>query len=389
MSYVKTFIDVSLIIFLGFIASYLFEKYRIPEAIILIIAGVLIGPIFNILSPGVFENLLMILSNIALVVVLFEAGLSLNLSEVLKNLWKAILSSTLYISFSIIIISFPARKLLGLPLIESLLLGSILGGVSSVVAIPLVRGITDSEDIKVIITLDSTFSDTLVIVVSLALMQFMSSNSELAFFETLHSIIGNFSIGFVIGLLSGVIWIKVLRFLKHMKFSYMLTLAFLLLLYSITEVVRGSGAIACLVVGLVLSNAGVFGEYLGMKKPFKLRHVIVYFHEEITFFVRTFFYIALGILFDIQFVGYTFFLNAVIMIICMMLARHLALLPVIRDRKERLKLSFIVPHGLAAAVIASILLQYSIPNRNLLSSLVTTEIILSNLASIFSVIMRK
>ncbi|MCD6095393.1 MAG: cation:proton antiporter, partial [Thermoprotei archaeon] len=82
MGYISAFVDVSLIIFLGFIASYLFEKHKVPEAMILIIAGILIGPVFKIISPTTFEEILSVLSNVALVVVLFEAGLSLNLSEV-------------------------------------------------------------------------------------------------------------------------------------------------------------------------------------------------------------------------------------------------------------------------------------------------------------------
>ncbi|RLF14209.1 MAG: hypothetical protein DRJ66_06470 [Thermoprotei archaeon] len=389
MGYISAFVDVSLIVFLGFIASYLFERHKVPEAVILIIAGILIGPVFKIISPTTFEELLSVLSNVALVVVLFEAGLSLNLSEVLKNVWKAMLTSALYLVLSSIIISFPARKLLGLSLIESFLPGAILGGASSVVAIPLIRGLTESDDVKAIITLDSTFSDTLVIVVSLALMQFISNGNELAFSETLHSIVSSFSIGLVFGLFSGIIWIKVLKSLKNMKFSYMLTLAFLLLLYSLVEIMRGSGAIACLMVGLLLSNAGAFSEFLGMEKPFRLRHIIVYFHEEITFFIRTFFYIALGILFDVQYISYSFLWSALVIISCMIFARYLALSPVIKSGAERLKLSFMVPHGLAAAAVASLILQYDIISKHLLSSLITTEIVLSNLMPIFSTLLRR
>ncbi|RLF19097.1 MAG: hypothetical protein DRZ82_06845 [Thermoprotei archaeon] len=388
MNYIDVFIDVSLMIFTGFIATYLFEKRGIPESVILVLAGILIGPVFGIISPRTFESLLSILSNVALLVVLFESGLSLNLFEVLKNVWKAIALSATYFISSSILISFSAYRLLELPLMESLLLGTILGGVSSVATIPLIERLASSEDVRTIISLDSTFSDVFVIIISLALLQFISTGGSLALSDTLHNIISSFSIGLVFGIVGGVIWIKVLRSLKHMKYSYMLTIAFLLLLYSLTDIVRGSGAIACLVVGLMLSNARVLAEMLRMERPFKLKHVMVYFHEEISFFIRTFFYISLGALFTVQCISYNFIMSSLMIVLCMIVSRYLSLLPIIRDSRERTRLSFIIPRGLSAAVLASYILQYDIPSKYLLSSFITTGIVLSNLISVMSALIR-
>jgi len=389
MSYIDVFIDVSLIIFLGFLATYLFERKRIPEPVILVSAGILIGPILQIITPQTFESLLPILSNLALLVVLFESGLNLNLFEVLKNVWKAICLSLTYFILSTISIYHVALYVLHLTSLESLLLGTILGGVSSVATIPIIERLIKSEDIKAIVSIDATFSDVFVIIVSLAVLQFITVGTTPSIVDTLHDIISSFSIGLVVGTIGGLLWIRVLRSLKHMKYSYMLTLAFLLLIYSLTDIVRGSGAIACLVVGLMLSNARSLAKMFKVERPFKLRSVVIYFHEEIAFFTRTFFYISLGALFTIEYLNLTFITGSFLVMCCMIIGRLIALSPIVRDSYERSRLCFVIPRGLSAAALASYILQYNIANKYFLVSLITAGIVLSNLVSVAVALVRR
>jgi cell volume regulation protein A len=79
----------------------------------------------------------------------------------------------------------------------------------------------------------------------------------------------------------------------------MVTLATLLLVYSLNSFVGGSGAIAALVFGLVVGNRNTILRLTGTKVRIETAGEKVHsFHDEITFFIRSFFFVFLGIIFS-------------------------------------------------------------------------------------------
>ena len=90
--------SVGLIIFAAHFFTALFEKTRVPDVLPLIFIGILIGPLFGILSPADFGYVGPLLSAVALVLMLFEGGSHLTL-ETLKTSLKdcVILALTTFI----------------------------------------------------------------------------------------------------------------------------------------------------------------------------------------------------------------------------------------------------------------------------------------------------
>lgn len=124
------FLSLFIILFVGFIGGYLFEKIRIPKIIWYLILGILISPnVLNIVDSTLL-NISSYLRQIALVIILTRSGLSLDIKTLKEIGLPAILMSFLPATFEIIGISIFAPILLNITYFEAMLLGSVLAAVS-------------------------------------------------------------------------------------------------------------------------------------------------------------------------------------------------------------------------------------------------------------------
>ena len=78
---------VGLLIFAAHALSFIFKKTLIPDVLILIIIGIVIGPFLHLVTPEDFGKIGEVITTIALVVILFESGCSLNF-RILINSFK-------------------------------------------------------------------------------------------------------------------------------------------------------------------------------------------------------------------------------------------------------------------------------------------------------------
>ncbi|MCK5548177.1 MAG: cation:proton antiporter [Thermoplasmata archaeon] len=306
---VFAFAALGAVIFIGFISALAFEKTKIPDVIVLIIIGLIFGPIsltffdYTPVDPNFLEGIAPYFTTFALLIILFDAGLNLNFVRVLSKIGHTVLYAALGFSLSMVFVTLVCMYIFGFPLIISAMLGAILGGVSSAVVIDMTRKMSIKEETKNLITLESVISDVLCVVVILALIQFaMGAGSPLMVAATL---VKDFSIAIVVGLVVGIIWLKVLTRLQGKPFSFMITIAMLLLIYSGVELVEGSGFVAALVFGLILGNKEEVARMFRIKSKLVFDERIKSFHSEVSFFIRTIFFVFLGLSFtlDLQNVG--------------------------------------------------------------------------------------
>lgn len=128
--------SLALVILISFLLSELAQLMKLPRIVGLIFTGILLGPyVLNWLDP----TLLLIgpdLRQLALVIILLRAGLSLDLSDLKRVGTSAILLSFVPATFEIIGVTLAAYFLLGLSWIDAALLGSILAAVSPAIVVP-------------------------------------------------------------------------------------------------------------------------------------------------------------------------------------------------------------------------------------------------------------
>jgi len=364
-----------IIVFIGFIGHYIFRISGIPDILILMIVGILLGPVFGVINAEILAPISHVFIVLALIVILFDGGLNMSMQKVIKETPRAMMLTILGVALSIFLTTTFTYLLFKWDFLTSLLLGIVLSGVSSSVVIPLINRINVLDAIKTMLTLESAFTDAIVIVVGLALLQFMTT-AQSEIYTVAHDVAGAFSIAIVMGILMGIIWLKVLKYIRGEKYNDILTLSIVFLFYAVTEGLGGNGAIFALFFGLVLGNGIYFSRLVKMKEFVQADGIMKKFHAEISFLITTFFFVYLGLILVIR--NYTVFAFSIIVSLILLFGRYLAT-NIISWGKPLLKksmnvMTMMLPRGLSAAVMAELIVLSGIPNANVFPQVVIVVI---------------
>ncbi|MFH1106694.1 MAG: cation:proton antiporter [Candidatus Micrarchaeota archaeon] len=352
----ELFTLIGVIIVVGFLASAVFERTRISDALLLMLLGILVGPGLHLVDEALFSSAAPFIGTIALIILLFDGGINLDFFRVLNELSSA--TAFTFAAFFMTVLAMGAfmAAAFGWPLAHGLLLGAVVGGTSSSIVLGIVSRMRIAESVKAVLALESALTDALSIIVAVSLLDIVAHNS-VNLSVALNSFIGAFAIATFLGLVAAVAWISVLRRLAEKPYAYMLSLAAIFLLYSFVEAVRASGAIAVLVFALAVGNASNIAERFKIPLDFKLDDTFRAFQTEITFFVRTFFFVYLGTLFNVFSLPSAAWVIAFVALAAVLAARYIGVELAVRlDRRllqYKLVLTTMLPRGLAAAVLAS------------------------------------
>jgi cell volume regulation protein A len=369
------FLAAGAVIFMGFISNYLFRRFKAPDVLILMVLGITLGPggigLINSEAAQGIEALTPYVAAAALAIIMFQAGMDLAIGDVVKSFSKSLIQTVIAFVASMLITALILTFLTDWNLETCLLLGAIVGGTSGAIVIPIISGLKISTNLKMVLTLESAITDVLVIVVATSLIVFMSQESA-SIMAGVELLVSSFMVSTMIGIISGVIWTKILQRLSKQPFSYMITIAAMLVVFSVTNFLvdkAGGGAIAVLVFGLTIGNWDEISKVLRQKgEQFALEDKVKRFHDEIAFLIRTIFFVYLGLVITtIHFTAW-YILLGLIVFFGLLIARYISLLLANRyiglDASDEMGLFYMMPRGLAAAVMASIPFSYPLVFSN-------------------------
>ena len=128
--------SLSLIFLAGLAVAAICQQIRLPRIIGMLITGIVLGPhMLNLLSPSIL-SISSELRQMALIIILLKAGLSLNIADLKKVGRPAIMMSCVPASFEILAFVLFAPFVLGISRIEAAVMGAVLGAVSPAVVVP-------------------------------------------------------------------------------------------------------------------------------------------------------------------------------------------------------------------------------------------------------------
>lgn len=128
--------SLSLIFLVGLAMALICRKIKLPRIIGMLVTGIVIGPfVLDFLDPSIL-GISSELRQMALIIILIKAGLSLNISDLKKVGRPAILMSFLPALFEIGAFTAFAPKLMGINLLDAAIMGAVLGAVSPAVVVP-------------------------------------------------------------------------------------------------------------------------------------------------------------------------------------------------------------------------------------------------------------
>ncbi|MBT3463464.1 hypothetical protein HN451_00630, partial [archaeon] len=330
-----------------------------------------------------------IFTTFALIYILFEGAINIDIKKLVKGVIGG--SSLSVLSFLISIIIVPLiMSFFGWGILEGMLLGAIIGGASSAVIIPIAKNIDVKPQTALVLTFESAISDVLCIVGAITILNIINLNM-FSLGNVVKEIVYSFVIAIFIGVISGLIWSKIQSYMQKISKSYMTTIGALLLLYSFVEYLDSNGAIACLSFGIIVGNTKKIFSFIEKGNEFNMATPSAkFFFSEISFFVKVFFFVYLGLL--INFENISLMLIGFLLTILLFLFRPLAVKISNRhnsslEHKDRIFMEILTPKGLAAAVLAQLPAQYGITNGEQFSTIVLSVIFFSILISTIAVFM--
>ncbi|MCK5598190.1 cation:proton antiporter [bacterium] len=377
-----------LLVFLAYSFTILFKKTRIPDVLLLMVLGILIGPkLLNITSADYFGRFGSILTTIALVVILFEGGTGLNL-KILRSAWD----ETLLITIPTFVLTMAAAGffgyyILGLNVMQSAIVGSILGGTSSAVVVPVMKNLKIGNLPFTVLFMESAITDVLAIVVTFSLINALTIG-HLKTGLILGNILSTLIVSTIFGVGGGAIWSVLLSKIREFPNNLFSTVAFIFIVYGITEFFGFNGAISALAFGITLSNMHKMPEETpGVLNKFtfaRLKSSEKLFFQELVFLLKIFFFVYLGLSINfsqLRNMMYGLLVTVVIFLFRMLVVKFF--LPKKINIRDASTIAVMVPKGLAAAVLATLPFELGLINdtaaQNFVYSVILFSIVLNAL----------
>lgn len=374
-----------IIIFIGFLSEYIFDKTSIPDVFWLILFGLALGQFYDLENTASFIEIAPLFTTFALIFILFGGALNIDITKLLKGVGEGGSMAFFYFVSCMAVITASMMSA-GWGVWESLLMGAILGGISSDVIIPLSKKISIKPQTALDLTLESAISDVFCIVGALTIVNIMVLQS-FSVAMVLQKVIYSFVFAALAGVVFAVLWIKLLPHMDKFTKSYMTTIAALLILYGVVEMLEASGALACLAFGIVVGNSKKIYSALKKKSEYNMDDNAKFFYSEISFFLKTFFFVYLGLIINLQEIK--LILLGVFLTVVLFFVRPVAVSLSKRkldiDTKSRTYLEVMNPKGLSAAVLAQLPLQYGLMHGAEFATIVMSAIVTSVLLCLLGV----
>ena len=249
--------SLTLIFLSGIVLGSIFNRLKLPQLLGMLLTGIILGPyLLNLLDPKIL-SISTDLRQIALIIILTRAGLNLDINDLKKVGRPAVLMCFVPATFEILGMIIFAPKFLGLGLLDSAILGTVIAAVSPAVVVPkmlklMEDGYGTEEGIPQLIMAGASVDDVFVIVLFTSFIGLASNGtfSALNLIKIPTSIFFGISVGFLCAILL-IYFFKKVHIRDSMKVIIILNISFLLVTFehSLTGIIGFSGLLAIMSMG--------------------------------------------------------------------------------------------------------------------------------------------
>lgn len=255
-------LSIALIMLFGLMAGTIFKRMRLPYIIGMLAAGIILGPyVLNLLDDSIL-NISADLRQIALIVILAKAGLTLDINDLKRVGRPAVLLCFLPATMEIIAYLLFAPGLMGISLLEAGIIGAVMGAVSPAIIVPSMSKLIDEgwgtkKGIPQMIVAGSSADDVYVVVVFTALISLAQGGkvSAAGFLQVPVSIV----LGIILGATGGMVLVLFFqRFHMRDTVKVIILLCVSFLFVTLEEKLEGivavSGLLAVMSMGITIYN---------------------------------------------------------------------------------------------------------------------------------------
>ena len=375
---------VGIILSTGTFSGFIAQKIRIPDVVVFLLAGMLLGPaisgLIDIKADSALNQIILIFGSCY---ILFDGGASLRL-KVLKEVWISILIiSTLGVLITTAITGIAAHYILGIPLIIALLLGATIASTDPATLVPIFKQIKIKERVAQTVMSESAFNDAMGAIVTFSVLAIAMGTSEFSLQASLLDLLKQSAFGIMAG---GILGYLAAMLIAHEKMAFLAEYAPVVSLMAVIGAYLGadglhaSGFMAVFVFGIMIGNKDIFGFKMGHEEAEKLDDFIM----TTALVMRMFIFILLGSQVDFALMNQYLIGGALVVAIFMLVARPVTVfLCALPDRRAKWQLNELLfmcwtrETGVIPGALAGLLLGMNAPGAKMIASVTFIAILMT------------
>lgn len=344
-----SFLAIAVLLVLSVVSSKLSDRFGVPSLLIFLMIGILAG------SEGLggiyFDDpqIAQAIGLFALAIILFSGGLDTNWQSIRYVFKESLVLATFGVLITATILGYAAHRLLGISLLEGMLIGAITSSTDAAAVFALLRsqGVNLRGKLAPALEFESGSNDPMAVFLTIGLIQLIQAPGQ-----SIWSLILLFFQQMVIGALLGMLFGQILLYLiNRLRLGYeglypVLTLGIILLAFSVTSLLRGSGILAVYLVGLSLA-----------RKDFLHKGSLTRFYEGLAWLFQIIMFLTLGLLvFPSRLIPVIIpglILAAVLILVARPISVWIGLLPFRYTTREKTFISWVGLRGAVPIILAT------------------------------------
>lgn len=368
---------------IGIVLGRLSEILKIPDVILYLIAGILVGPaVLNIIDMNSFSVANNYILTFGSAYILFEGGKEINLRVLNKVKISVGMLATVGVIVSTIVVGVISKNVFNLPIMTALLLGSVIASTDPAALIPVFRQVNIKDKIKQTVVSESAFNDAVAAILVSTLLGVVTSG-EFSAMESIKELLIAAGVGIGVGVIVGYLLTVFMSDKKIGVFhSYAPIISILKvgIAYEISVHLGGSGYMAVFIAGLISGNRKLFGLWIPEYDFQSIHH----FAESVSTMFRMSIFVLLGTQVDLQALAKYWAPALLIALVLMFIARPLVvLICTLFDKnanwsfKDRLFMMWVRETGVIPAALSGIIVSMKVPGYEIISSVVFMTILIT------------
>ena len=373
----------AIIIFLGVILNKASQKIHMPDVVLYIAAGIIVGPaVLNIIDFSEYAVLNQLVLSFGAAYILFDGGREVGI-KVLNEVKVTIgLIATAGVLISTFVTGFFAWKILNIDFIYALLLGVVIASTDPSVLVPLFKNMNITPKLKQTIISESAFNDTAAAIITFTIVG-IAAGGSFTVGGSLLQLLKTAGGGILVGTIIGYIGNRLVCEGKYgvcRGFTAEMAVASVLGAYVISEHIGVSGFMAAFIVGMICGNKGVFN----LKSAEESHEAHEKFKDVAISITRMMIFMLLGVQMNFGIISQYWGKALIVILAFVFLARPISvLLTVPFDRKAKWNIREIAylcwtrETGVIPAALAGMLITMKVPNAELISAVTSVAIIVT------------
>src|SRR5665648_78060 len=254
------FVAAVLVLSVAIVSQMLGSYLKLPSIVFLIISGIILGPeVLNYIDPAAFGMGLRAVVAFAVVIIVFDGGININVLH-LREISKSILRlSTLGPILTMIGATLATHFLVGLDLIYAALFGALVAATGPTVITPIVRQTHVNKNVGKTLEGEGILNDAVSVILAAVVFDLIAVTHIEQILYGIELLLFKVITGIIIGIVSGSLMIILLnRKMITPQLARLLTTALILITFSLSEMVSTeSGIMAVAISALIIGTTDV------------------------------------------------------------------------------------------------------------------------------------